>query len=331
VPEGAVRLSGNESPFGPCPEALEAVHEIASQVGWYDPGGEPRALIDTVADMEGVKREYVHAFPGSCDPLHRAVFAFCGPGRALAIADPGYEAPEISARFVGAKVIRVPLRKDGSHDVRAMVARAPQAGLYFVCNPNNPTGTVTPRADLEWLLAHKPAGSVVLVDEAYIQYTAEPGATEFVAKDKDVMVLRTFSKLYGLAGLRAGLAIARPDLMMKALPWGAGRMSITGVVAATASLRSPRLVTERREENQAAREETLEFLEKKNLPYVAGAQANYFLMDAGQPARQFTAAMARENVFIGRTWMSLPNHCRVTVGSREDMVRFREAVASIVG
>ena len=137
------------------------------------------------------------------------------PGRtkSFVVADPGYEAGERAAEFIGAKIVQVPLRKDASHDVQAMAAADPDAGLIYVCNPNNPTGSVTRKDDIEYLVANKPKGAVVLLDEAYIHLskTAEPG-TPLVAADKDVIILRTFSKLYGMAGLRAGAALgpARP-------------------------------------------------------------------------------------------------------------------------
>ena len=126
---------------------------------------------------------------------------------------------------------RVPLTKDYAHDVKAMAAVA-DAGLIYVCNPNNPTGTLTPKADIEWLVANKPSGAVVMVDEAYTHIAGAPFNTDLVAADKDLIVLRTFSKIYGMAGLRAGAALARPDLIEKLAGFSAGMMPITGMVAA---------------------------------------------------------------------------------------------------
>ena len=156
-------------------------------------------------------------YPGSSLALHHAVIAFTSPKRALVTAEPGYEAAARAAEFIGAKVVRVPLRKDGSHDLPAMLAAAKTqpVGLFYVCNPNNPTGTVTPRADIEALIAAKPSDSVVLLDEAYIHFCDEPPGVDLVRAGKDVVVLRTFSKIYGMAGLRAGFAIARQDLLAR--------------------------------------------------------------------------------------------------------------------
>src|SRR5262249_46628274 len=149
--------------------------------------------------------------------------------------------------FIGAKSVMVPLRKDYAHDVHAMAQADPSAGLIYVCNPNNPTGSVTPKQDIEYLVAHKPEGAVILLDEAYIHLSskAEP-ASPLVAADKDVIILRTFSKIYGMAGLRAGAALGRPDLLAKLRGYGAGALPATGMVGAIASLKAKGLVEQRR-------------------------------------------------------------------------------------
>ena len=151
--------------------------------------------------------------PGSSGPLHQAVLAFTSPTKPFVTGDPGYEAGERAAHFIGAKTISVPLTKSYAHDVKAMAAASPNAGLIYICNPNNPTGTLTPQADIEWLVANKPKGAIVMIDEAYTHIAGAPFNTDLVAADKDVVILRTFSKIYGMAGLRAGAAIARPDLL----------------------------------------------------------------------------------------------------------------------
>ena len=153
----AVKINANENPMGPCPEAIEAIHKVVAQGGRYL-YGETSTFVATLAGVEGLDRDHVLPFAGSSDPLHRAVMAFASPTKCLVIADPGYEAGERAARFVGAKVVRVPLRKDGSHDVQAMTQADPNPGLIYVCNPNNPTGTVTRKEDVDYLVAHKPRG-----------------------------------------------------------------------------------------------------------------------------------------------------------------------------
>ena len=165
---------------------------------------------------------------------------------------------------------KVPLRKDYAHDVHAMAQADPDAGLIYVCNPNNPTGSITPKEDIEYLVAHKPKDAIVLLDEAYIHLskTAEP-ASALVAADKDVIILRTFSKLYGMAGLRAGAALGRPDLIAKLRGYGAGALPVTGMVGATASLKVKGLVAERRQTIADIREETAEWLDKRGYAVLA--------------------------------------------------------------
>src|SRR2546430_407680 len=135
--------------------------------------------------------------------------------RSFVTADPGYEAGERAAQFIGSEVIRVPLTASYAHDVKKMAAASPKAGIIYVCNPNNPTGTLTPREDIEWLLANKPEGSILLLDEAYIHIAGAPMCSDLVAKDKDIVILRTFSKIYGMAGPPAGGASGRAGPLKK--------------------------------------------------------------------------------------------------------------------
>src|SRR5260370_14369097 len=178
-----------------------------------------------MADLNGLKPEYVSPFAGSSDPLHRSVVAFTSPAKSFVAGDPGYEAGARAAEYVGAKVIRVPLNKDYSQAVKAMAAADPDAGVIYLCNPNNPTGTLTKRADIDWLVANKPKGSILLLDEAYIHFSGADFASDLVAADKDVIILRSFSKLYGMSGLSARPAPGRPPLPGQPPPRGAGTMA----------------------------------------------------------------------------------------------------------
>ena len=147
-------------------------------------------------------------------------------------------------------------------------AEEQEAGLIYICNPNNPTGTITPREDIEYLVNNKPEGAVVLLDEAYIHFCDQQSGADLVAMDRDVIVLRTFSKLYGMAGLRCGAAMARPDLLERLNKFGAGALPITGVAAAIASLKVKTLVPERRRIVKDVREDVFAFLEKNNISFV---------------------------------------------------------------
>jgi histidinol-phosphate aminotransferase len=329
LPPDAVKINANENPMGPCPEAAEAIHKVVSQGGRYL-YNETFNFIAAMADVDGVSHDHVMPFAGSSDPLHRAVLAFTGPDKSYVVADPGYEAGARAARFIGAKTISVPLRKDYAHDVHAMAQADPNAGLIYVCNPNNPTGSITPKEDIEYLVAHKPKDAIILLDEAYIHLskTAEP-ASALVAADKDVIILRTFSKLYGMAGLRAGAALGRPDLLAKLRNYGAGALPVTGMVGAIASLKAKGLVEQRRKTIADIREETVEWLDKRGFT-VLPSEANMIMIDVRRPGREVFSALVKEKVVIGRTWPSMPKHVRVSIGTREEMTKFRAAFGHVM-
>ncbi len=335
MPPDAVKINANENPMGPSPEACQAIHNIVKSSGRYM-YEDTYALAEAMAAVEGLRfgykpdNSYIEIFAGSSAPLHQAVLGFCSKDRPFVKADPGYEAGERAAKYVGAQVINVPLRKGTwDHDVKAMLAAAPNAGLFYVCNPNNPTGTLTKREDIDYLVANKPAGSVVMIDEAYIHIS--PNATrcnDMVAADKDVIVLRTFSKLYGMAGLRAGAAFARPDLLEKVRPFSAGAMPVTAMVAATASVKDKSLVPDRRKVMGDIRNDTFSWLTGKNVTFIP-SESNCFMIDVKRSGKDFYADMAKQKVYIGRVWPVWPNWVRVTVGSKEDMAAFKTAFAKV--
>jgi histidinol-phosphate aminotransferase len=329
IPADVVRINGNENPLGPCPEAVDAATRITRYLNRYQPTNELEQFKSAVAESEGLKTENIAAFAGSSDPLYRITLAFTSPARSLVMGDPGYEASGRAADFIGAKVHRIPLRADYSHDVKAMVAADPKAGLFYICNPNNPSGTITSKADIEWLLANKPKGSIVLLDEAYIHFSNAEMGSPWVAQGKDLIVLRTFSKAYGMAGLRMGMALARPDLLEKMMPYGAGGfLPMTGVVAATASIKTAGLVPARRKANADTRESVFNFLEQKKFAYVPST-TNFFMLEANRPGKELAAAMVKEKVLIGRTWPAWPTKVRVTIGSAEEMKRFQSALLKV--
>jgi histidinol-phosphate aminotransferase len=333
IPPDAVKINANENPLGPCPEAADAIYNAVKQGGRYM-FEQTDLLAETLAGVLDVKfsnepeESYIRIFAGSSAPLHQAVIGFCSKDRPFVSADPGYEAGARAAEYVGAKVVNVPLRKGTyDHDVKAMLAAAPNAGLFYVCNPNNPTGTVTSRSDIEYLVANKSQNSVVMVDEAYIHLSKNAvSCTDIAAAGKDVIVLRTFSKLYGMAGLRAGAAIARPDLLEKITQWSAGAMPITAMVGATASLKVKNLVTERRKINADIREDTFSWLAAKNVEFIP-SETNCFMVNVKRSGKDFFKDMAQQKVYVGRTWLVWPNWVRVTVGTKDEMAKFKQAFA----
>jgi len=328
-PKDAVIIDANENPLGPCSVARDAIAEISANSGryqyWLTEG-----LTKQFAAQEGLKPEYVRAFPGSGEPLHYTVLAFTSTTRSYVTADPGYEAGMHAAKISGSRVVKIPLTTTFAHDVKAMLAAAPDAGVFYVCTPNNPTGTLTPHSDIEYLVEHKPKGSLVLVDEAYIHFADATTALNLVKTDKDVIVLRTFSKIYGMAGLRCGLAIGRPDLIEKVANFsGWNSLPVTAVAAAITSLGDPALVPERKKINAAVRSETFAWLDQNGYTYTPSA-SNCFMLDTRRPTKEVIAAMAARNVFIGRAWPIWPTHVRITVGTKAEMEKFQAAFREVM-
>ncbi|HEY1897179.1 MAG TPA: aminotransferase class I/II-fold pyridoxal phosphate-dependent enzyme, partial [Terracidiphilus sp.] len=207
-PNKGIHIDANENPMGPSEGARQAMMDIIPRSGRYlfPMEVEPAEIF---AKQEGLNPESVIPFAGSSEPLHYTVLAFTSKDRPLVIADPGYEAPMWAAQVSGASVLKVPLadpKGAATHDIKAMLAAASNPGVIYICNPNNPTGTCTPRKDIEYAVAHAPKDTILLIDEAYIHLCDEPHSLDFVKDGKNVIVLRTFSKLYGMAGIRMGFA-----------------------------------------------------------------------------------------------------------------------------
>ena len=328
-PPNAVLIDSNENPLGPCQAACDAMSALLPHGGRYS-DELTDALVNAFAQAEGLKPDWIRATVGSTPALAVSVLTLTSPTKSYVTADPGYEAGMRMASVSGARIVNVPLTKAYAHDVKAMLAAAPDAGVFYICNPNNPTGTLTPHGDIEYLVAHKPAGSIVLVDEAYIHFSEAPSALDLVKAGKDVIILRTFSKVYGMAGLRCGFAISRPELLEQVLQHGGYNfMPITAVAGATASLNNPQLVPERRRINATIRQQTFQWLDRNGYVYIP-SESNCFLLDTKRPGQSVRAAMAKENVMIGRVWPSMPTWVRITVGTAEEMSRFQSAFQKVM-
>jgi len=324
APNDAIRIDANENPLGPCASAREAAVAIVPQGGRYS-DWLTDDLVKMLADMEGLKPDQVRVYAGSSEPLHHTVAAFTSSQRSYVTADPGYEAGMHAAQGIGAKVVKVPLTKTYAHDAKAMLAAAPDAGVFYVCTPNNPTGTLTSHSDIEYLVENKPKGSVVLVDEAYIHFSDAASAMDLVRAGKDVVLLRTFSKIYGMAGLRCGAVFARPDLIEKIENYGGWNfMPITALVAASASLKDAQLVPERKRVNATIRSQVFAWLDRNGYSYVP-SESNCFMLDTKRPAKAAIDAMAKQKVIIGRIWPVWPTYTRITVGTASEMEQFQAA------
>lgn len=324
-----VIISANENPLGPAQSALTAICTTAAQGGRYHED-EYMKTIAVFNEQFGLKNDYSALYPGSSGPLDLALMSNIGPDKPLVYGDPSYEQGPRAADIMKAPKYPVPLTANYAYDVKAMLKAHPSPGAYYIVNPNNPTGTVTAKADIVWLVNNKPKGSVVIIDEAYHHFSDNESCIDLVAQDKDVIVMRTFSKIYGMAGLRAGFAVARPDLIERFNVVGGpsqslASISITSAAAARASLQDKELVALRKKINADVREETLAFLAKNGYKFVPGSQGNMFMVDVKRPGKEFQSAMLKENVAIGRTWSAMPNYVRVTVGTKAEMEKFQTA------
>lgn len=333
APTAKVRIGANECWTGPLQPGQEAAHAMVPMSNRYEPHDARGDFIRAVSAVEGVPGDHVAPWPGSSDPLSRSVVTFCSPARALVTADPTFELAWRTADWLGAPVKRAPLTPDFRHDVKAMVAAAPNAGLFYICTPNNPTGTITPLADIEWLIANKPEGSIVLVDEAYTHFAGVPTASYLAAQGKDVIVMRTFSKIFGMAGMRMGYIMARPDILEKMMRYDGGMQSgslpLPSLACATASLTAADLIAARRREMQEARGMTFDHMKKRGVSFLP-TNANMFMVDwKHTKASAMQQAFRGESVEIGRSWVIWPTVSRITVGSMDEMTAFCAALDKV--
>jgi len=334
APTAKVRIGANECWTGPLAPGQAAARAMVMNGNRYAPHDERGDFIKAVMSVEGVPYDHVAPWPGSSDPLSRSVVTFCSPTRGLVTADPTFELAGRTAAWLKVPVKAVPLTADYRHDVKAMLAADPNAGLYYICTPNNPTGTITPLADIEWLLDNKPADAMVLIDEAYTHFAGVPTASYLAAKRKDVIVMRTFSKIFGMAGMRMGYVMTNPDNLAKMMRYDGGMQSgalpLPSLVCATASLTAAPLIAARRTQMQAARGMTLDHLKKRGLTVVP-TNANMFMVDwKTKQAKDVQAAFRAQSVEIGRSWPIWPTVSRITVGSMADMQAFCLALDKVM-
>lgn len=322
-----VLLNYNESPYGPSKAALEAMRAGMAASGRY-PYPHMYALAALFARQQGINEDNVAVFAGSMAALRYAVLAFTSPALGLVMATPSYEVPRQAAESNKAAVHEVDLDAQHAHDVPAMLAANPQAGMLYLCNPNNPTGTLTPTEAIRQALANKPKGSVLVVDEAYIDFCDAPSCLSWVKDHDDLLVLRTFSKIYGMAGARLGLAIGHPRLLERLAVFGGDNVPAgTSLLGAQASLEDVKLLGQRKALNASLRDETIAWLKGRGYACTA-SQSNCFMIDVRQPAEQVVERLAAQQVLVGRVWKNWPQWVRVTVGNKQQMQRFREVFAA---
>lgn len=264
---------------------------------------------------------------GSSEALAMAVRAFTGPGKKLVQASPTFELPAFHARAIGTQVVSVPLAANYAHDLDAMLARiGNDTGLVYICNPNNPTASLTPRRDIETFLSKLPANTYVLIDEAYHHFATEsPDYLSFLEKPVDspwVIVARTFSKVYGMAGMRVGYTVASETTTKAMAPWQlANDGNVLALQAAIASLDDDAALRAAVARNAADRAEFMRQAQARKLRPIPSF-ANFAMVETGRPVADTIKHFRQQNVAIGRPFPPMENFMRISFGRPHEMQEF---------
>jgi histidinol-phosphate aminotransferase len=327
-----VRLSANENPYGPSPKALQAITDSFGLACRY-PDEHNNVLIDKLAKLNSVNRDQILLGDGSGEILKLCAETFTGPKQGkLIAADPTFEAIIDNASVNGAEVIKVPLTPSFSHDLSKMAA-ASKDGLIYICNPNNPTASITPKNELRDFIANAPRQTMILVDEAYFHYADSPDYDSVIPLVKDhpnLIVARTFSKIYGMAGLRCGYCVAQADTIKRMRPhqmWDS--VNIMALAAASASLDDPDQVPNGQRLSSDAKAFTTSELNRMGYKTIP-SQANFIMFDCKRPVVPVIQALKQHNVHVGRLFPALPNHMRLTIGKKSEMETFLAAFKQVI-
>ena len=329
-----VRLLANENPYGPSPKAIQAIAESASKGNRYVYSSS-RKMEEMIAELEGVTPEHILLGPGSTDLLEKTAIVSCMNGGNVISADPAYMSLVNTSKAVGASWKNIPLMADYAHDLDAMAnAVDGESKLIYICNPNNPTGTITPTEDI-MAFGRKVADKVpVFIDEAYIELAMDPkvkSAVGLVQEGKDVMIARTFSKLHGMAGLRIGYMVAQPERvqMIKDMVRTEMGISVTSMEGAMASMKDEEFQKKSKTLNQECREYTMSELKKQGFkPYPS--YTSFILFPIDMPTDMMMEAMLNKGIGIRTYNLDEKPYCRVSMGTMDEMKRFTKSLAEVM-
>ena len=328
-----VRLSSNENPYGPSQAALKAMTDGFS-LAWRYPDEHADMLAEELARGHGVPVEQVLLGDGSGEILKLSAAAFTGKDKKIVIANPTFEAIARHAGVASAEVVKIDLTSDYSHDLKKMLAASNGAGLIYICNPNNPTASITPKNEISEFLAKVSPATIVLVDEAYHHYVESKdyeSVIPLVKQYPNLIVARTFSKIYGMAGLRCGYCVTqRANISQLRTHQIFDSVNIMALVAALASLKDAEQVTRGQKLNSEVKKTTYAELDALGYRYIP-SHANFMMIDMRREVRPIISAFRERGVEVGRLFPPLPNFMRVTIGTAPEMkaflTTFREVMA----
>lgn len=324
-PGRTIHLDRNENPYGPPEGALAVLRENLGSVNRYPDSAQ--ALQEKLAHLHKIKPEQIVLGCGSSEILRLAADAFLSPGKKLIMASPSFPLPAFYAQLNGAEVAAVPLRDDRSHDLNAMLTQAgASTGMIYICNPNNPTGTLTTRHDLEEFLHRLPTSIPVVIDEAYFHYVvATPSYVSFIdspINDNRVITARTFSKIYALAGLRIGYAVASEEMARRLsrlrLQFGENSLAIAAATAALDDTEHVRLCAQR---NADAQQRFYNQCDLRLLG-VSDSRANFSLLQLDHPIDEVIQHFRKNNIFVGPRFPGIEKFLRVSMGRPDEMKEF---------
>lgn len=328
-----VRLLANENPYGPSPKAIKAIAESASKGNRYVYSSS-RKMEEMLAEKEGVKPENILLAPGSTDILEKTAIVQCMNGGNVISADPAYMSLVNTSRAVGATWKNIPLTADYAHDLDAMAkAVDSDTKLVYICNPNNPTGTITPTEDIMAFGRKVADKTPVFIDEAYIELAMDPKvktAVDLVKEGKDVIIARTFSKLHGMAGLRIGYMVAQPERVQSIKDMVRTEMgiSVTSMEGAMASLNDEEFQEKTKTLNQECREYTMGELKGMGFePYPS--YTSFILFPIDMPTDELMTAMVNKGIGIRTYNINEQPYCRVSMGTMDEMKQFTTALAQV--
>ncbi|MGA9570644.1 MAG: histidinol-phosphate transaminase [Candidatus Acidiferrales bacterium] len=332
MPAGAIRLNFNENPYGPSPKARAALADCASIANRY-PDAAYREVINALAQKFNVKSENIILGCGSTEILRVADDAFLDPSRNVVAAAPTFEAVLEYARVLNSNAVQIPLTPDHRHDLPKMAAACTsKTGVAYVCNPNNPTGTIVTRDEFAAFVQAVPPTTLIVVDEAYFDFVDDPryaSAIEFIPAHPNVIVARTFSKIYGMAGMRLGYAIgAKEPIARLAAQLLQDNGNAAVLQAALASLADSDHVATCRAQLNATRQWLCAELTKDSRPFIP-SQANFVMLGMGTDVKPIIEQFRARNIFVGRQFPAMPDFLRVTIGTQPEIESFLAALREI--